>query len=198
MIKVGVTGGIGSGKTTFISEWEKLGAAVFNADQQAKRLMTFDPGLKHKLTQAFGEETYHQNGELNRKYLATQAFEKGRVEELNAIVHPAVAEEFDRFCEKAAAKRAKLAVKEAALLLNRGRPEGLDLVILLLGEKEERLRRVTERDALTAEEAESRDRAQPDFETLTHLADHVVYNEGTVSELREKAAALFNKLLKQS
>lgn len=198
MIKVGVTGGIGSGKTTFISEWEKLGAAVFNADQQAKKLMTDDPELKQKLTQVFGDATYHQNGELNRTYLAEQAFVKGRVEELNAIVHPAVAEEFDRFCEKAAAKSAKLAAKEAALLLNRGRPEGLDLVILLLGEKEERLRRVTERDALSAAEAESRDRAQPDFETLTHLADYVIYNGGTVSELREKSADLFNKLLEQS
>lgn len=198
MIKVGVTGGIGSGKTTFIAEWEKLGAAVFNADQQAKRLMTNETELKQKLTQVFGEKAYHQNGELNRKYLAQQAFEKGRVEELNAIVHPAVAEEFDRFCEKAAAKSAKLAVKEAALLLNRGRPEGLDLVILLLAEKKERLRRVSERDALTAAEAESRDRAQPDFEALTHLADYVVYNGGTVSELREKAADLFNKLLEQS
>jgi len=88
MIKVGVTGGIGSGKTTLCEEWEKLGAFVVYADDLAKEIMVKDKLLVAKIKSIFGEESYFSDGSLNRSYLAKEAFENNRVDELNKIVHP--------------------------------------------------------------------------------------------------------------
>jgi dephospho-CoA kinase len=83
MIKVGITGGIGSGKSTVCKEWEKLGAVVFYADDEAKKLMVTDRLSRQKLTDAFGPQTYKADGSLNKAHLIEEAFIKGRVEELN-------------------------------------------------------------------------------------------------------------------
>ena len=88
MIRVGVTGGIGSGKTTLCKEWEKLGAFVVYADDLAKKLMVEDEELVKKIKSTFGDKAYDEYGSLNRQYLAQEAFEKGRVNELNNLVHP--------------------------------------------------------------------------------------------------------------
>ena len=101
MISVGITGGIGSGKTTVASIWESLGATVVYADDLAKQLMQTDPDLKRKLSETFGEETYHSDGSLNKPHLIKEAFHKNRVEELNSIVHPAIRIEAKDLIKKA-------------------------------------------------------------------------------------------------
>ncbi|TVQ67950.1 MAG: dephospho-CoA kinase [Balneolaceae bacterium] len=195
MITVGITGGIGSGKSTFAGEWEKLGARVFYADDQAKRLMVSDPVLIRKLKGTFGKDTFLPDGELHREHLIREAFQKGRVEELNALVHPVVKDEFRRFCDQAREDGIELAAYEAALLLKSGRPEELDLVVLLLSHKDVRLERVSRRDETTVAAAEARDRVQPDFETLASDADIVIQNNGSREELTVKAAELYREIL---
>lgn len=194
MIKVGITGGIGSGKTTFCKEWEKLGAYVLYADDFAKQLMQEDPELRQKIKDAFGDEAYDGEGNLNRAYLAREAFEKGRVEELNQLVHPVL---WDRTVTLAARKEeegTEVFAKEAAILLNNGRPEELDFVVLVLADKDQRIERTVQRDESSEQSIESRISNQPDFDNLTHLADFIVMNNGTLEELKTKAKEIFKKV----
>lgn len=192
---VGVTGGIGSGKTTFCKVWEKLGAAVYYADDAAKKLMIQDDVLIKKLKEAFGEDTYHEDGSLNKSHLIHEAFEKGRVDTLNKLVHPAVANDFKIFVKKAESESKKIVVKEAALLLIGGRPKDLDFIVLIISEKGNRIERVVERDDVSDNEVENRDSKQPKFDQLIHLADYVVTNNGTKKELENIAKKLYNNIL---
>ncbi len=194
MIKVGVTGAIGSGKTTFCKMLEELGAAVFYADDEAKRLMVEDVDLRKALEQAFGQETYLSDGSLNKPHLIKEAFQKGNVEKLNSIVHPAVRKEFERFAKKAANSGYKLVVKEAALLLNYGRPDELDLVIIIKSGQNSRVQRVVNRDKVSEQAVLERNAKQPDFDKLTHLADYIIENNGTIEELRDRADDIFEKI----
>jgi len=192
---VGVTGGIGSGKTTLCKVWEKQGAAVYYADDAAKKLMVTDHDLINRLKDAFGEETYHPDGSLNKSHLINEAFEKGRVDTLNKLVHPAVAKDFKNFVKNAESNNKKIVVKEAALLLIGGRPDGIDLIVLIVSNKSKRIGRVVERDGVTGSDVESRDEQQPDFDQLTHLADYLITNDGTLKELETQAEQLYNEII---
>jgi len=195
MIKVGVTGGIGSGKTEFCKTWEKLGAFVLYADDFAKKLMVTEPELIEALKNAFGEETYRSSGELNKAHLITEAFDKGRVEELNRIVHPVLRQKSKEVAEQAEQKGYELFAKEAAVLLNEGRPPELDYIVMLLSEKEDQLKRVSRRDQTEKQAVLERMNKQPDFESLTHLADFIIRNNEGLEELHQKAAKLYRKLI---
>lgn len=196
MLKVGVTGGIGSGKTTFCKEWEKLGAFVIYADDFAKELMRTDAQLITQIKTTFGEKAYHENGEINRAYLAEQAFAKGRVKELNAIVHPRLWEKTDELVAQKAKEGTKIFVKEAAILLQDGKPSSVDKVVLVLADKTNRIERVINRDNTQKDLVEDRIGAQQNFEDLSDLADYVIYNDGSLDELKLKAAELFYKIQK--
>lgn len=198
MITVGVTGGIGSGKTTVCKEWEKLGAKVIYADDLAKELMVHDEQLKKSLIGVFGEETYHADGSLNRLHLIRHAFEEGRVEELNQLVHPAVATRFKEISREAEKAGKKIVVEEAALLLNNGRPPTLDVVVIIKSDREHRMNRVVKRDQVSIQKVLERDEKQPDFDKLVHLADYVIENNGSILELKEKAKQLFKVLVEKA
>lgn len=195
MIKVGVTGGIGSGKSTLCKIFQKHGAFVLNADDLAKKLMQQDPEIQEKLKSTFGKKSYKEDGSLNREYLAEEAFAKGRVEELNAIVHPAIPKAADQAMKEAAEGGYDLFVYEAALLLQNLRPDHLDYVILVLADQEARIRRVQERDQVEREPVLDRVEKQQNFEELQHLADIVIYNNGTLEEFEEKARELYYEIL---
>ncbi len=197
MITVGVTGGIGSGKTTVCKEWEKLGAKVVYADDLAKELMVTDEKLKKSLITAFGDETYHADGKLNRPHLIRHAFEEERVEELNELVHPAVARKFLEISQQAAKDGEKMVVEEAALLLNRGRPEYFDVIVIVTSDEEDRLERVIRRDGVSKEKVLDRAEKQPDFKELTHLADYTIKNNGSLEELKVKSVQLYQTILKE-
>lgn len=192
---IGVTGGIGSGKTTFCRELEKLGAAVYYADEEAKRLMVQDRQLIENLKQTFGKETYKQDGTLNKKHLIREAFEKGRVEELNNLVHPAVGKDFRAYVKRFERSQTPMVVKEAALMLNQGRPKGLDTVILIMADSNKRLKRVADRDQVSRSEVEARILKQPNFEKLIDLADQIIYNNGTEEDLKEQARLFFGSCI---
>lgn len=194
MIKVGITGGIGSGKTTFGKEWEKLGAFVLYADDFAKQLMSENEELKQKIRDTFGEQSYTEDGKLNRAYLADEAFTKGRVSELNEIVHPVLWKEADKLAAQKEKEGMSVFAKEAAILLNDGRPKDIDYVILLLADKELRVKRTSDRDEVKEKEVLDRINKQPVFENLTHLADFIVENTGTVEELKKKSRVIYKFL----
>lgn len=197
MITVGVTGGIGSGKTTVCKEWEKLGAKVVYADDLAKELMVKDEQLKKSLIKTFGTETYNSDGSLNRPHLIQHAFEEGRVEKLNQLVHPAVAKKFRQISHEAKQSGEKMVVEEAALLLNNGRPSVFDVIVIVTSDRQDRLQRVVNRDSVTIEKVTERDNKQPEFEELLHLADYTIENNGSLEELKEKSNRLYHRILEE-
>ena len=196
MIRVGLTGGMGSGKSTFMEVWKSLGAEVLNADDFAKDLMVSDPIIINRLKNTFGEETFLEDGSLNKDHLIEQAFKNGRVEELNEVVHPQL-----RFRTKEYADRleqeeeTEVFLYEAAVLLNEGRPDGFDVIILLTSDKNNRVNRVAKRDQVTSESVIQRMQSQPDFEKITHLADIVISNDKTIEDLKSEARKLYHSVL---
>lgn len=192
---LGVTGNIGSGKSLFCSYLEKCGAALFNADQVAKELMTNDHHLISQIRSVFGEEAYKNDGSLNRSWLAEQAFNQGRVQELNAIVHPAVNRETQNRVKEAKEKGCLLFVKEAALLLNEGRPSEIDYVVWIQSALQDRLERVTRRDQSSPNAVLERDEKQKKLAELASFIDEIIINDGTQDELRVKAEKLYAKLV---
>lgn len=191
MIKVGVTGGIGSGKTTVCKEWEKLGARVLYADPLAKELMVSDNKVRNQLIRTFGEEAYLADGQLNKPYLTEEAFKKDRVEELNAIVHPRVYEVTKQRMQQAEKEGQDVFVYEAALLLQHGRPNHIDLVVLVLADQQKRVQRVAKRDQSDKEAVLGRIEKQQDFEQLKPLSDYIIDNNGSLDDLKNKARELY-------
>lgn len=196
MVKVGITGGIGSGKTTVCRQWEKLGAVVVYADDLAKKLMVQDEKLISRLRSAFGDQTYNSDGTLNRYYLSGEAFKKGRVNELNRLVHPVVIRKVKDLIEKSEAQGAEMFVEEAALLLLNGRPSIFDFVVLVSADKEKRIDWVSGRDDVSREEILARMNKQKTHEELIPFCDFVIENNSTLSDLKKKAADLYRQMLK--
>ena len=197
MVTVGVTGGIGSGKTTVCRIWQSLGAFTLNADDLAKRIMVENADVKREIQETFGEESYRPDGSLNRGYLAEKAFGEGRVEELNAIVHPRIPGRTREIMERARSEGYPVFVYEAALLLENLQPGQLDYVVLVLANRNKRLERVVQRDDANREAILERMEKQQEFEELTHLADFTIRNDGSRAELEEKAKALYQTFLEK-
>ncbi len=191
MIKVGVTGGIGSGKTTFCKEWEKQGAYVVYADDLAKELMVSDQELIRDIKSTFGGSSYHSDGSLNRVFLAQEAFEKGRVEELNKLVHPVLWRKVGELEFQQELDGTDVFVREAAILLNKGRPKDLDFVVVLKAGEQDRIKWVVERDRSNVQKVSDRISAQQPTKELIKYADFVITNNGSMEELQMKAKELF-------
>jgi dephospho-CoA kinase len=192
MKTLGVTGGIGSGKTTACEVFEALGAEVFYADDEAKRLMAEHAGLRAEIAEAFGEASYRADGTLNRDYLAREVFaDPAKVEQVNALVHPRVHEAFgERAAEARQAGRALL-VYEAALIYESGGAARLDAVAVVHAPEAERIRRVRERDGATEAEVRARMAHQLDAAEKRRRADYVIENDGTEADLRAEVERVF-------
>jgi dephospho-CoA kinase len=189
---LGVTGGIGSGKTTVCGFLEEQGARVFYADLEAKRLMQEDADVQAAVTEAFGADAYREDGTLNRTYLAETVFgEAERVERLNAIVHPRVFEAFEAAKERARDEDVSLLVHEAALLFEAGGDEHVDTTAAVVAPDARRIDWVTERDGVTPEQVQARMQHQLPQDELRKRADHVLENDGTLDDLRRKSVDLY-------
>ncbi|MFY0689017.1 MAG: dephospho-CoA kinase [Cyclobacteriaceae bacterium] len=143
-IKVGVTGGIGSGKSTICRIFSCLGVPVYDADKSAKWLMHEQQDLVKQIIQLFGDASY-QNGQLNRDYIASEVFQDGeKLGQLNSLVHPAVAKHFEGWVKQNS--KAPYIIKEAALLYESGAYKDLDNMIIVVAPRHLRTDRVIERD----------------------------------------------------
>lgn len=173
MLKIGLTGGIGSGKSTVAKVFEVLGIPVYYADDAAKRLMNEDDALKQQLIERFGTETY-VDGKLNRSHLAAVVFNnKEQLELLNSLVHPSTIADAQKWFAK---QTAPYVIKEAALLFESGTAEGLDKIIGVHAPETIRLKRVMDRDGVSAEEVKRRMNNQIEETIKMRLCDYVINN----------------------
>lgn len=172
-LKIGLTGGIGSGKSTVAKIFSTLGIPVFDADAAAKSIMVRDNDLQQKIIQLFGAEAY-VNGSLNRKWIADKVFtDEFLLEKLNAIVHPAVIKVANDWMNN---QQANYVIKEAALIFESGSGEGLDYVIGVFAPLSLKIQRVMQRDAVTREEVLKRMNRQVDDVIKRKLCDFVIEN----------------------
>jgi dephospho-CoA kinase len=173
MLKIGITGGIGSGKSTVAKVFEVLGIPVYYADEEAKRLMNVDGALKEKLITAFGKEVYKED-KLNRSFLSALVFNNtAKLNLLNSMVHPAVLAAADKWFQQ---QTTAYALKEAALIFESGAQEHLDKVIGVFAPKAVRINRVIKRDHTTREEVIARLQKQLDESIKMKLCNYVINN----------------------
>ncbi|MDB5116251.1 MAG: dephospho-CoA kinase [Mucilaginibacter sp.] len=178
MLKIGITGNIGSGKTTVSKMFEVLGIPVFYADTEAKNVMTTDPVLIAGIKEAFGQSSYFNDGSLDRKHIAQIVFNDDReLAKLNALVHPAVFRAFDAWV--AGIKNAPYVMKEAALLFESTSYKMCDFSLLVTAPLELRVERVVKRDHLTRADVEAREAKQFTESRKRELADYIIENDET-------------------
>lgn len=176
MKRIGLTGNIGSGKTTVASCFEILGVAVFNADKEAKLLMNEDVNLKQSLIAEFGKDIYLDN-ELNRKYLSNLAFNDNLVlKRLNALVHPVVQDAFEKWSIQ---QSGAYVIKEAAILFESNTYQSLDAIICISCPDGIRLKRILKRDDLSEKEVRQRMSHQWVEEKKISLSDYTITNDNS-------------------
>jgi len=175
-LKIGITGGIGSGKSTAAAVFEVLGIPVYYADSRAKWLMVNDKELVAAIKKLFGTKAYLNDG-LNRAYIAEIAFNNpDKLQKLNALVHPAVKQDYERWHNQQ--KNVSYTLKEAALLFESGSATELDAIIEVFAPQKIRIDRVRKRDGLTRKQVLSRIRSQMPEREKRKLADYVIVNDG--------------------
>ena len=173
MMVVGLTGGIGSGKSTIAKAFAALGIAVFNSDEQAKALIANNAQVKKRIIAAFGEEAY-QNGEYNRAYIAQIVFNNSeKLAILNGIVHPALAKYFNQWAKK---QTSPYVLKEAAILFESGSYKDCDYIITVTAPEEVRIARVMARDHCTEAQVRARMAQQWSDAQRIALSDAVIEN----------------------
>ncbi len=171
---VGLTGGIGSGKTTVASFFSDLDIPVYIADEAGKRLMNSSKEIRDRIIDLFGEEAY-QKKQPDRGYIAARVFKNTELlKKLNAIIHPAVAKDFDKW---KAAQESDYVIYEAAILFETGGYKNCDLSILVTAPKEIRIDRIQKRDGSSTDEIEARMNNQWEDEEKASLADFIIKNE---------------------
>ena len=190
MYKVGLTGGIGSGKSTVAELLNIRGVAIYDSDSRAKELMNGNEALREALIAAFGAECYTDAG-LNRAWIAERVFgNKAELERLNAIVHPAVMRDFAAWAE---AQEGDYVVLESAILLEAGLEEHVDVVVAVMAPKDIRLERAMQRDGASREQIEERMRNQMSDDERTDRAKYAVVNID-IEELEEDVEQLHRRL----
>lgn len=188
---VGLTGGIGSGKTTVSKFFEALGVPVYEADTEAKALMNRSKVIKRKLIALFGEKAYI-DGVLNRPYLADKVFnDKELLTKMNAIVHPKVGAHFKRWLKK---QNAPYIIKEVAIIYENNLQDQYDYIIIVVANKEERIQRVIARDSKSRDHIVSVMNNQLSDEEKTKKADFIVVND-SLEDTKRRILEIHQKLI---
>ena len=178
-LRVGITGGIGSGKSTVGQIFQALGIPVYDADRRAKWLIQHAAALKQGILEIFGEEAYLPDGSYNRPRVAAIAFaQPDQLAALNALVHPAVERDSRDWHREQVAAGAPYTLKEAALLIESGSHRWLDALIVVTAPEALRIERVMQRDGLTADQVQARLANQLAEADRLLLANHVIINDG--------------------
>ena len=174
-IKIGITGGIGSGKSVVSKLLQLMGVPVYIADVESKRLTETDPDIRAALISLLGDEVY-QDGKLNRSLLASYIFgNKDNLTMVNGIIHPRIKDDFRRWAQSHSSY--PIVGIEAAILIEAGFTEDVDQVVLVYAPQEIRLRRAVSRDACSAEQVQQRMRNQMPDEDKMAFAHHIIYND---------------------
>lgn len=194
MFQVGLTGGIGSGKTLVCSILEKLGVAVYYADVEARNLMNNDSGLKSQIEEEFGKEAYRK-GIVNRGFLAGKVFaDSVLLAKMNALVHPAVRMHYSKWVGLQV--NVPYVVEEAAILFESGSDQFMDLNVLIYADEELRIQRVMQRDGTDREQVKRRMSMQISEEEKKKRADYMIYNDGR-EMLLPQIIKLHNRIVKR-
>ena len=184
MLSVGLTGGIGAGKSICCAIFKFLGVPVYESDVEAKRLMIEDPELKKSIISTFGRDSYMEDGSLNRAYLANTIFNnEPLLKKMNSLVHPAVRRDFVRWVGDHI--EYPYIIQESALIFEIGLDKFYDRVIIVYAEKEVRIDRVMKRDGVDKNAVVARMDKQGDQEEHAAKADFVIYNNGDKSLINQ-------------
>lgn len=176
MLKIGITGGIGSGKTTICQLFALLGVPVYYADEASRQLLISDPEIKKKVVTLFGEDILEENGWISRKKVAMQVFgNEENLKKLNAIIHPAVGRHFEEWLKQHISF--PYIIKEAAILFESGAYKQLDKVIAITAPEELRIARVMKRDGSKREEVLRRMAAQLSEQERVERSQFIIVND---------------------
>ena len=191
MILVGLTGGIGSGKSTVINYFKELGITCYQADDEAKKLMNSDKGLIKKIKNSFGDSIYI-NSKLDRKKLSTIVFtDKQKLELLNSIVHPYVNRHFENYCK---GLEDIYIIKEVAIIFETGTQNKFDKIILVRAPKEDRVKRIIKRDKCNRQDAINRINNQIADDDKIDQCDFIIDNIN-LEEIPNKVLKIHNSIL---
>ena len=192
-IIVGLTGGIGSGKTLVSHYFSELGVPVYHSDSIAKELMLSE-SIRPQVIRIFGNEAYNKQG-LNRLLIAQVIFsDKKKRNQLSNLIHPVVYQNFNDWKSELKSQTGKLIIKEAAILFESGSHKQCDYVIVILAKKAIRIQRAMERDGTTKKQILARMSTQWSQKKLKALSDKTIVNNGTPEELRKKVENTFQEL----
>lgn len=189
---VGLTGGIGSGKTTVSNMFKDLGVPVYIADNEAKNLMSSSKVIKRKLIDLFGPKAYEDNS-LNRTYIASKIFNDDTyLQKMNAIIHPKVANHFKHWLQK---QTSKYVIKEAAIIFEHNMQSQYDYVITVIANEEDRINRILKRDNTTKDKIMSIMKHQLSDDEKIKLSDFVIIND-KLEHTKEQVLNIHNFILK--
>ena len=197
MLKVGLTGGIGSGKSTASKFFEKLGAFILDADKEAKNLLEKNEIVQHEVISEFGTDIINATGKVDKNKLARVAFQDvDHQRRLNSVVHPYIYDLIDKTFDKVL-NDGKYAVFiiDAAMIYESGYDIHLDYIIVITAQLQNRMERALSRKTLTREEILKRIEFQWPEEEKVGMADFVIHNDGTEKELNDNIKSLIKKLI---
>jgi dephospho-CoA kinase len=201
ILKIGVTGGIGSGKTAVCDIFTRLGVPVLHSDEIAKELSYSNQVIRKKLITLLGTEAYLSDGTLNRRFVASKIFSDKKLQrKVEAVIHPQVEKERERRIKELTQQGNRFLIIEAALIYEAGLDKKLDVVVVVNAEETTRVTRVRKRDAVPKENVYARINAQCDVKKKLEKADYVIHNNSTLEELESKVRFLytiFNQLVNE-
>jgi dephospho-CoA kinase len=188
MLKIGLTGGIGSGKSTASSIMAKLGSYIFDADAEAKKILDNNKEVQKNIIEEFGSDVLDHDGSIDKKKLAAVDFQdEDHQIILNSIIHPFVFKELDKQFEKISNKNKHTSfIVDGALILESGIDQHLDSIVLIASLLKYRIERALKRGNLSREDILRRIDLQWTDEQKAEIADHTIYNNGTEKELEDK------------
>lgn len=190
---IGLTGGIGSGKTTVAHYFEKMGIPVYNSDTRAKELTNTSSDIRTKICDLLGEQSY-VNNQMNRSYIASQTFSNPtKLAALNAIIHPAVYADFEQWKNEQATD---LVLKEAAILIETGGHLLCDILVVVLVDQEIRIQRTIERDQLTREQIIERINNQTSDDKRKEVANYIIDNNHDLNYLEQQVIKVIEQIKK--
>mgnify|MGYP003683525081 CR=1 FL=1 len=196
MLKVGITGGIGSGKTTICNLFKNLGVPIFSSDIEGRIILNEDEEVRAEIVKTYGKDMFFSDGTLDRARMVTLIFSDPKaLEHVSSLVHPKVQKRFEKWCAKNVGR--PYVIKEAAILFESGHYHDLDKIINVFAPKEVRLERVISRDKTIKEDVMKRMRFQYSDEERNQLADFIIMNEN-IDDLMPQVMALHEVFINET